>query len=310
MVLWVTRGLLSAALLLFVADVGAAHGVEQQEPAGADAVRRGVTGRVDRYEKVSSRYVDPRNVDVWVPPGYAQEDSRRFPVIYMHDGQNLFDPAIAHAGIDWGVDETMTRLIRAGAIREAIVVGVWNTPKRLAEYLPQKAVTGNSLSGDVLGEQRLTRKELAADAYLRFLVRELKPFIDSTYRTRPGREDTFTMGSSAGALVSIYALTEYPEVFGGAGGVSTHWPIGDGMVIGYLEKHLPAAPGHLFYFDHGTATLDQWYEPYQRRVDALMRRRGYTEGVDWITRKYQGAEHDEAAWRARVDVPLTFFLRK
>jgi hypothetical protein len=108
--------------------------------------------------------------------------------------------------------------------------------------------------------------------------------------------------------MSAYAISEYPGVFGGAGCVSTHFPIGDGIVVDYLAKHLPPAAEHRFYFDFGTSTLDADYEPYQSRVDELMRKAGYAEGVNWITRKYQGDEHSERDWRARVGVPLKFLL--
>lgn len=104
----------------------------------------GVTGNLKRHEKFISKHVDPRNVDVWLPPGYEQNKSKRFPVVYMHDGQNLFDPKLSFIGVDWGVDETMTRLIAEGRISEAIVVGVWNTPKRFAEYLPQKPIVNST----------------------------------------------------------------------------------------------------------------------------------------------------------------------
>jgi hypothetical protein len=100
----------------------------------------GVTGVVKRHEKFRSAFVEARNIDVWLPPGYTQSKSKRFPVIYMHDGQNLFDPKLAFAGVDWGIDETMSRLIKERKTREAIVVGIWNTAHRLAEYMPQKAV--------------------------------------------------------------------------------------------------------------------------------------------------------------------------
>jgi glycosidase/predicted alpha/beta superfamily hydrolase len=275
---------------------------------GDGPIPGGVTGRVVRHDNFPSRHVDARNIDVWLPPGYDGDQSRRFPVVYMHDGQNLFDPALSYIGVDWGIDETMTRLIREGAIRAAIVVGIWNTPKRTVEYVPQKAVIAASDDSSLPDVQELKRLQLESDDYLRFLVEELKPFIDSSYRTLPDRADTLIMGSSAGALISLYALTEYPQVFGGAGCLSTHWPVGDGIVINYLKRHLPAPPGHLFYFDLGTATLDRGYEPYQRRVDALMSRAGYREGVDWMTIKADGAEHSELAWRARVDVPLKFLL--
>ena len=116
------------------------------------------------------------------------------------------------------------------------------------------------------------------------------------------------MGSSMGALISLYAVTEYPDVFGAAGCVSVHWPIGDGLVADHLARHLPPRGTHRFYFDHGTVTLDAGYATYQRRVDAMLRAAGWREGRDFMTYVDAGAAHDERAWRARVDVPLEFLL--
>jgi predicted alpha/beta superfamily hydrolase len=258
-----------------------------------------VTGTVERFENFPSRLVEARTVDVWLPPGYARDKSRRYPVVYMQDGQNLFDPSVSYIGVDWGVDETMTRLIAQGAVEPAIIVGVWNSPHRVAEYMAQKAVA------DTAG-----RDTLLADRYLEFLVTELRPLIDSAYRTLRKPEATFIMGSSRGGLVSAYAVCEYPEIFGGAGCVSTHWVAWDGAALPYLQTHLPDPATHKFYFDYGTATLDSLYEPYQLRVDAIMAAGGYTSGRNWMTRKFDGAEHSERSWRERVDVPLTFFLQK
>jgi predicted alpha/beta superfamily hydrolase len=142
------------------------------------------------------------------------------------------------------------------------------------------------------------------------VVDELKPFVDRNYQTMTGRSDTFMMGSSMGALVSLYALCEYPEVFGGAGCLSTHWPAVDGILIGYLERTLPKPGTHKMYFDYGTKTLDVSYEGYQRQVDDVMKTIGYVKGKDWITRKFEGAEHSERSWRKRVHIPLTFFFGK
>jgi predicted alpha/beta superfamily hydrolase len=142
------------------------------------------------------------------------------------------------------------------------------------------------------------------------VVEELKQFIDSTYRTLTDRKNTFIMGSSMGGLISAYAMCEYPDVFGGAGCISTHWLAGDGIVIDYLKKHLPDPHSHKFYFDYGNETLDASYEPYQQKVDAVMKNAGYKEGKNWLTRKFVGAEHSERAWSKRVDVPLQFFLHK
>ena len=265
-------------------------------------------GTLNRHADFASRFVEPRHVDVWLPPGCAAEEGRRFPVIYMHDGQNLFDPTLAYTGVDWGLDEVIVHLAGGGKIAEVIVVGIWNTPRRKQEYMPQKPAEGP--------EGHRVRAQLAeeyggeplSDRYLRFLVEEVKPFVDAMYRTLPERESTFIMGSSMGGLISLYALCEYPEVFAAAGCLSTHWPAGEGVMVEYLRRALPRPGKHRVYFDHGTETLDATYEAYQRRVDKLMRAARYREGVDWITRKFPGAEHTERAWQERVHIPLQFLL--
>ena len=100
------------------------------------------TGSTESWQRMPSRHVAARDVDVWLPPGYGKDPDKRYPVLYMHDGQNLFDPALSYTGVDWDVDGAMTRLIEAGEIREAIVVGIWNTPQRFAEYMPKAPVRG------------------------------------------------------------------------------------------------------------------------------------------------------------------------
>lgn len=266
------------------------------------------TGAVEGYQDFPSAHVAARTIDVWLPPGYAAHPRKRYPVLYMHDGQNLFDPALSYIGVDWGVDEAMTKLIAEGRAREAIVVGIWNTPLRLQEYMPRKPVTGDALAIGVEGMGDLPAASIVSDRYLAFIVGELKPFIDATYRTRRGRDDTFVMGSSMGGLISLYAAAEYPDVFGGVGAVSTHWPIGNGVVVDWLDTHLPDARSHRLYFDHGTATLDAQYAPFQQRVDAIARAKGYVDGRNLATRVFPGAEHSERAWSQRVQVPLEFLL--
>ena len=305
---------LSTCLLVALAHEARAQrraprrGAAKAAAEAKDVAGEGVTGTLKRHERFASKYVAARNVDVWLPPGYAASKRARYPVVYMHDGQNLFDPRTSFAGVDWGVDEAMTRLISQGVLREAIVVGVWNTPRRAAEYMPRKAVPSSKTRG--LKGVPAADDTIASDEYLKFLVRELKPFVDSNYRTLRGRADTFVMGSSMGGLVSAYAACEYPRVFGGAGCVSTHWPAADGAMIDYLKTHLPRPRTHKFYFDFGTETLDASYPPYQMRVDEVMLRAGYTEGLDWVTRRFDGEEHSEKSWRKRVDIPLVFFLHK
>ena len=255
-----------------------------------------------------SAYITPREVDVWLPPGYDSAAERRYPVIYMHDGQNLFLTSRGFGGGSWHVDRAIEHLVSQGKTQGAIVVAIWNHgAARAEEFMPKKAVTA-TLIKDVSWVFTPLPDPLRSDDYLKFLVRELKPMIDSTYRTRPDRDHTLVMGSSMGGLISAYALCEYPDVFGRAGCLSTHWPAGDGAVIAYLDSHLPDPRTHRLYFDHGTATLDAFYAPYQDRVDALMRAHGFQEGKSWESAVYPGAEHSEKSWSERVEVPLEFLL--
>lgn len=266
------------------------------------------SGVIQRHPDFTSRYAPARHVDVWRPPGYSTDAAARYPVIYMHDGQNLFDPATSYGGADWGIHRTLARLMGEGKVGGAIVVGIWNTPERRGEYMPQKHFAASPLVAlrAMWAFQTLIRP--GSDAYLRFLVDEIKPFIDGNYRTRPDQANTFVMGSSMGGLISLYALEEYPHIFGGAGCVSTHWPAGGSRLVDGMGAALPRAGTHKLYFDYGTATLDSSYEPYQRRMDALVAAAGYTPEKDWLTRKFPGAEHSEKDWRTRVHIPLQFLL--
>jgi predicted alpha/beta superfamily hydrolase len=263
--------------------------------------------QLERYADFPSRFVLPRHVDVWLPAGYAAAPERRYPVVYMHDGQNLCDPEEANFGVAWAADRALARLAAAGEAPPAILVGLWSTPRRYPEYRPARPF-------DVLSAAARDRllapmgDDLLSDAYLRFIVEEVKPWVDAGYRTQPGRAATSIMGSSMGGLISLYALCEYPGVFGGAGCVSSHWPAVEGVILPYLRDRLPDPATHRLYFDYGTHTLDALYAPGQAAVDAIMRERGYTEGVNWLTRRFPGAAHFEKDWAERVAVPLRFLL--
>jgi predicted alpha/beta superfamily hydrolase len=266
-------------------------------------------GRIEKHMAFPSALVSPREIDVWLPPGYEENSAERYPVIYMHDGQNIFNPAYSYGGASWEVDRALCRLMQAGKTRGAIIVGIWNTGMgRFPEYMPKKAATGERLELYV-GGPTMPTAGISSDAYLKFIVTEVKPFIDRTYRTQPDAAHTSVMGSSMGGLISVYAICEYPQVFGGAGCVSTHFPAGNGAVIDYLARSLPKPGANKFWFDYGTKTLDALYEPFQQRADAVMTAAGYTAGRDWITRKFEGAEHSEKSWRERVELPLEFLLR-
>jgi predicted alpha/beta superfamily hydrolase len=268
---------------------------------------------IQRFVSFPSRHTSARNVDVWTPPGYVEGLSRRYPVLYMHDGQHALDPATAKHGITWGVREAVTRLINDGAIPGCIVVGVWNSAQRRSDYMPQGLFEGpDAESARQLIAARFQTAFLegapASDGYLRFLVEELKPAIDARFRTLPDQPNTFVMGSSMGGLISLYAIAQYPETFFGAGCLSTHWIAGENQLVDYLGARLPAPAKHRLYFDFGTITLDAAYEPFQIRMDGWLERAGYVRGQSWTTLKFDGAAHTEAAWRARVELPLGFLF--
>lgn len=286
-----------------------ASGLEAETNSPAATLQFRVVGHVEHLAPLDSKFVDRRSVDVWLPPSYFEADAKswRYPVLYVHDGQNVFDPATSFIGVDWAIDETMTQLIANRKVPETIVVAVWNTPKRLSEYMPQKAIERTAEAGldDMF---KPVRQKPLGDAYLKYLVTELKPAIDARYRTQTDRAHTSIMGSSMGGLISLYAICEYPDIFGGAACLSSAWTVAGGVTSRDLEKALPDPKTHKIYFDFGTETKDGTYEPLQQQVDAQLKAAGYTAGTNWITKSFPGEPHSERAWRKRVDIPLKFLL--
>ncbi len=297
---------LSALMGAFVASLaGCATGVSSQPQVGH--------GRIERLPDFGSRFVDARHVDVWLPPGYSANRPCR--VLYMHDGQALFDGAMSMSKKGWHVDAALGALIAQRAVPDTLVVGIWNTGlRRHSEYFPDKFLPfiAEPLRGLFISKALDGRPR--ADAYLRFIVEELKPAIDRRFATLPQREHSFVMGSSMGGLISMYALTEYPRVFGGAACLSTHWIGGfernteiPDAALRYLEQALPAPGAHRLYMDRGTLELDALYDTAQARVDALLRERGYA-APRFSSRVFEGTGHNEVFWRERLHIPLRFLL--
>jgi predicted alpha/beta superfamily hydrolase len=275
-------------------------------------------GRTDRITIASPELKESRTIDVWLPEGY--DTTRKYAVIYMHDGQMLFDSTTTWNRQEWGADEVTSELMARNKIKRCIIVGIWNKSEdRYSEYFPEKALDGISKWRRARITHRMMGGKALGDEYLAFLVNEVKPYIDSHYSTYTDRDNTLTIGSSMGGLISLYALCEYPEVFGGAGCLSSHL-----VMIGpnflrkhdnsvarafrkYLAGHLPDPASHRIYCDHGTATLDKWYGPYQQKVDRVISDKGYT-GKNFMTVTYEGQDHSERSWRSRLDRPMVFLL--
>ena len=296
--------------LLLDRDVEAVHEISgfKRDPREyiADWQGSGALGRLVYWTDVASAHLGPaRHVEIWLPLSYDADSSTRYPVLYMHDGQNLFDPRIANTGVDWGVDEAVVRLAQRGVIRPVIVVGVWNSAERTPEYSPWQR----------------------APAYARFLIEELMPRVNAEFRTLTGPGNTAVMGSSMGGLLSFYLVTHHPEAFGACGCVSTAFVLSEALVASNLrgggvtgspdtvpyilrdiERGLRVPRGARYWFDYGTRGIDARFGPTHDAVRAWLLRQGLVEGRDFVVRRYEGADHNEAAWRARLDDPLTFLF--
>lgn len=272
-------------------------------------------GKIIHIDSFPSKIIKPRPVDIWLPADY--DTLKQYAVIYMHDAQMLFDSTKTWTKKEWQVDETMTRLLKEQKINDAIVVGIHNDGKRReSEYFPEaaleyapaevKASVRNKLGGDISG-----------DEYLMFIVLELRPYIDSAFSIHNNQANTFMMGASMGGIISLYALCEYPRIFGGAGCISTHWPLIvpkwdttynlAANFIQYIDDNLPPPENHKIYFDHGTETLDSLYKPHQILVDSIMIKHSYTSS-NWITKEFPGDEHSEEAWSKRLHQAIEFLI--
>jgi predicted alpha/beta superfamily hydrolase len=262
-----------------------------------------VTGTVRYHRAMTGDGILPRDVIVWLPPGYdesaagdasAKGSAARYPVLYMHDGQNIIDPATSTFGVDWEVDESCTRLIAEKKIRPLIVVGIYNTPERKLEYLPGPKGT----------------------AYMEFIVRQLKPFIDAHYRTESGRDATFVGGSSAGALCAFMLAWEHSDVFGGAMCMSPAFRIekkdeGD-VAVDYVtpvEKSQRPGQPTFFYIDNGGAGLEATLQPGVDAMLTALNSKGLTEGRDYVYVRDPAAPHSESAWAKRFPAALETLLQ-
>lgn len=278
-------------------------------------------GRVVRISDFASKLITPRNVDVWLPDGYTE--SQKYDVLYMHDGQMLFDPESTWNKQAWEVDDIAHALIKSGQVKPFIVVGIWNNPgMRHQEYFPQKVFESMTAEQQKLvSDEYLNLKKISepfkpvSDAYLKFIVTELKPYIDSHFSVFTDQSHTFIMGSSMGGLISMYAYCEYPKVFGGAACMSTHWtgiyrnennPVPEAM-RNYLQTHLQPEAGRKIYFDYGDQTLDSLYAPWQKKVNEFLKAKGFTP-KNAMSQFFPGENHSEEAWKKRLDIPLTFLL--
>ena len=258
-----------------------------------------LTGIIKRHRAFPSKILDNRrDVLVYLPPGYRRFSRKDYPVLYLHDGQNVFDAATAFAGVEWSVDETAERLIRKRLIEPLIIVAIANTGEdRIHEYAPTRGVI------DARAKRKKRSRGLAR-LYGHFLMDELKPYIDWKYRTKRGREFTGLGGSSLGGLVTLAIGILYPHAFSRliVMSPSIWW---DDFAIYRLVDSIDQKPPLKIWLDTGTA------EPGWEQARELCKRlieKDWRLSDDLAYLEAEGAAHSEVAWAARVEPALRFLF--
>lgn len=249
------------------------------------------SGELRKHEKFRSRFLrNQRDLIVYTPPGYAGQPARRFPVLYLHDGQNLFDGATSFIpGQDWHVGQTADYGIQIGAVAPLIIVGMYNTKARIREYTPTHIPK--------LGGGR-------ADRYAKFLLEEVQPFIDREYRTLSGSQHTGIGGSSLGGLVSLYLGLRHSRIFGKIAALSPSvwW---NQLVINRFAQTATVKSCPRIWLDIGTREGSRIVRDVEKFRDVLLEK-GWQLERDLHYERVEGAEHNEAAWAQRVGPFLQF----
>lgn len=248
-----------------------------------NVLERTITGNVIYHrEFYSPQLKNNRDIIVWLPPSYNVNLQKRYPTLYLHDGQNVFDPTTSYLGIDWQLDETVTKLIESRKITEIIMIGINCTDDRTAEYSPMQK----------------------GKKYSQFLIDTLKPFIDSNYRTKADAPNTAVLGSSMGGIISFHLAWEYPDIFSMAGCLSPAFLVDNNEVIERVRNTQKFIDIKITILN-GTVGLEAELQPAISEMINALQSKGYT---DFIYQIYDGAEHNEKAWAEQVEIPLISFF--
>lgn len=315
--------LLISSLLLWSCMQAPAGGNAENKPLVSFDTVSGVSSGTLLRAQIESEFISDRPIDIWLPSTY--DGKRKHAVLCMYDAQMLFDGNSTWNGQEWRVDEIIDSLLGKKAIIPTVVVALYNGgQKRNFEYFPQKPAEKlqGTFSDSVMNEiaKRYGSDTIFAvnsDAYLKYVTNEVLPIVWENFKVYKEPSVTAIMGSSMGGLMSMYAIGEYPDIFGTALCMSTHWPGGFApneeiptVFNAYVKQNIiPERVGKI-YFDYGTETLDAMYEPFQNNINVVLEENGFVVGENWTTEKFPGAAHDEKSWAARLHIPLIFAFGK
>ncbi len=242
-----------------------------------------ITGNIIYHrEFYSPQLNNHRDIIVWLPPSYSENNGEKYPVLYLHDGQNVFDPSTSYLGVDWQLDETVTKLIEEEKIKEIIMVGINCTDDRTSEFSPKQN-----------GEK-----------YSRFLIDTVKPFIDSTYHTLTDPGSTAVMGSSMGGIISFHLAWEYPDIFSMAGCLSPAFLVDNKEIVKRTKKPKHQESIKLVILN-GSVGLEAELQPAITDMVDVLKSNSFK---NLIYKIFEGAEHNEAAWAKQVEIPLVYFF--
>ncbi len=258
--------------------------------------------------------IGKRDITIYLPPSYNSTRVQEYPLLIMMDGQNIFFDSLSYIGHSWRLSEVSNTLINENKVNDFVIIGIDNASiNRFSEYMPQKPF--NALSRRIKWKLRKHSNDpIYSDQFLKFIVNNIIPFMRNNYNITENSQEIIIGGSSMGGLISMYAVCEYPDEFGGAICMSTHWPAfiyknsgaTKNKIIDYFSENIPK--NKKWYFDFGTLGLDSQYERHQRKIDDILTANGYEADKNWITKKFEGHDHNEIAWYSRIHIPLEFFF--
>jgi predicted alpha/beta superfamily hydrolase len=245
-----------------------------------------ITGTVEYQRNFQGKGIKPRDILVWLPPGYESDLNKSYPVLYMHDGQNIVDPSTSTFQVDWQIDETADSLIRQGLIEPIIIVGIYNTSDRDEEY----------------------SEEQLGFAYMEFIIDSLKPFIDRNYRTLTASENTASGGASLGGLIPLIMVWKYPEVFSKAICFSPAFKFDKYNFVDNVIGDDGKKKNIQVYINNGDNELDSRLQPgVDEMIDALIKQ-GYIQGKDFYFSKNENSQHGERDWAKNFWRALIFMF--
>lgn len=266
---------------------------------------------IERLSNFKSEFVSDRHIDIYLPPGY-QKSQKKFPVIYFNEGQKAFDPIVNQNSATMELDSIVDKMINDSEINPFIIVAIWSEPNSWNELMPEDIFT-------YLDQKHMKSeyRDVKSNNYLNFITEELKPYIDSHYKTLTDIPNTCMMGIGTGALFSWYAQFKRPDIFGKSICIATHWPAVEikhkhpvaVAVKEYFKNNIPEPNVHQLYFDYGTEGIEQYYQAHQYEIDSYLEAHNWVPRKHYVTSVFTDQKPNIQSWRERLHFCFLFLFK-